>query len=139
MRSRITWVVAAGMFYGLIVLGHARLTELLALLRVTEMAGTPRFKWAYALVYCIFGVLLMGATARLLSAAGPVLWRPTMLVAGALLAALELWLVQRLDGDSMRLETWMAALLGLALAALVARFLPDSLLRRWFGIERRGG
>ncbi len=138
MRSKITWTITAVGYYGLIVSAHYRLMEILKMLDASGVSEAPLFKWLYALAYLGFGIILLGAVARLHAGAGAVIWRPTMLVVGALFAALDIWLLQQWSGIPMRLEDWMAALLGLAVAAILARLLPEHLLRLWLGIERRG-
>ena len=137
MRSKITWTITAAGYYGLIVSAHYRLMEILQMLDAVSVSEAPLFKWLYALVYLGFGTILLGAVARLHAGAGPVIWRPLMLAVGALLAVLDIWLLQKWGGTPMRMDMWMAALLGLVAAAILARLLPEHLLRLWLGIERR--
>lgn len=130
MAMRIVWIVAASVAFVLT----------LAALHAGGSAFRPEeaqlWKWLYAGINAAFGLLLLGAIARIWPRANPPLWRFAMLALGAALAGAGMWLLYR-GGRLPRLEIWMAALLGLACAAILPRLLPESVLRRWFGMERR--
>ncbi len=91
------------------------------------------FQWLYSLVYLVFGILLLGTVTRVLYEASPTLWRPVMLCVGAGLALAQLLLVEIAVGGSMRADMWLSAVLGLAVAAVLARVLPGAFVSRWYG------
>jgi hypothetical protein len=135
MRSRNIWIAAALLYF-------ASMQVLLYQAAVWERAGEgwPPFviKTGYALIHGGFGVVLLGAIARLAPRAGAGLWRPWMLIGGTLLMMAGMWLQSRISGPPMTLDLGMAGLLGLAVAALLPRLLPEAVARRWLGMERRG-
>lgn len=138
-RRKIEWAIAAGLYFGSIVFAHYRIKQLLEAIGITGVNEISTFRWLYALAYFGFGILLLGTVARVFASAMPAIWRMVALVSGSLLAGLDLWLQYKLGGVTMRVETWMSALMGLAAAVLLVRLLPESLLYRWLGIERRSG
>ncbi|HWR87804.1 MAG TPA: hypothetical protein VN277_05235 [Acidiferrobacterales bacterium] len=93
--------------------------------------------WLYAAGYCVFGSLLLGAVARWWQGGSPALWRPFMLSVGSLAAALETWSHAQGGLAGVPVDRWMVALLGLLVAALLARLLPGRVIRLWLGFERR--
>lgn len=134
MRSRIAWTAATLLYF-------ASMQVLLYQAAAWEQAGEgwPEFvvTAGYALIHGGFGVVLLGAIARLAPGAGPSLWRPGMLMGGTLSMVLGMWLQSRVGGPPMTLDLGMAGLLGLAVAALLPRLLPETATRRWLGMERR--
>lgn len=60
-----------------------------------------------------------------------------MLASAAGLALVQVWLVHVTRVAPLNLDTWMAAVLGLAVAALAPRLLPGAWLRHWLVTERR--
>jgi hypothetical protein len=129
MSSRIGWSVVAGLGYAV------TLIALYAGLAGRESGAG--WRWAHALAYAVVGVALLGALARQLPRAQPHVWRVLALVVGAGAAGLGLWLSQPALRAPASIDAWMAALLGLAIAAILPRWLPAPLTRRWLGIERR--
>jgi hypothetical protein len=59
------------------------------------------------------------------------------LLVGAAAAGVGLWLTQPLPLVGAAFDAWAAALLGLAIAAMLPRWLPNAIARRWLAIERR--
>lgn len=100
--------------------------------------SAPVFRAVYGLGYFVFAVTMLGAVARLWAHAGAPLWRPVMLVSAAGFALAQVWIVHLVRGAPLRLDTWMAALLGIAIAAIAPRFLPAAWLRSWLNVEHRG-
>ena len=95
------------------------------------------FRSVYGFGYFVLGVVLLGAVARLWPGAGAPLWRLTMVVTGSGIALAQVWLVYLIRAVPPSLDTWMVALLGIAIASILPRLLPDGLLRRWLVAERR--
>lgn len=97
----------------------------------------PMFPWVYGITYFLFGVVLLGTVARWWTRGSPALWRPFMLSVGSLCAALEIGLRNAADTAPSAVDRWMVALLGLLVAAIAARWVPDRVTRLWFGVDRR--
>jgi len=97
----------------------------------------PMFPWVYGITYLLFGVVLLGTVARWWTRGSPALWRPFMLSVGSLCAALEIGLRNAADTAPSAVDRWMVALLGLLVAAIAARWVPDRVTRLWFGVDRR--
>jgi len=95
------------------------------------------FRAVYGFGYFALGAAMLGAVARLRSQAGMPTWRLVMLTSGSALALAEGWIVHMVQAAPMRLENWMAAVLGLVVAAMVPRLLPFAALRYWLAAERR--
>lgn len=118
--------------------GWTGATLLLAVL-IVALAGhgrMPLFTWLYGTAYFLLGVVLLGTVARWWRRGSPILWRPAMLSLGAIFAAIETgWRGSAASAPAV--DRWMVALLGLVLAAILARFLPVRLARFWFGVDRR--
>lgn len=129
MQARWVWTVATAGIYATILLLSGWLGEL--------VEGAHFFPWLYAAGYAVFGSLLLGAVARWWQGGSPALWRPFMLSAGSLAAALETW--SRAQGGlaGVPVDRWVVALLGLLVVALLARLLPGRVIRLWLGLERR--
>jgi hypothetical protein len=136
-RKPIKWIVVTGVYFGAIVFVHPRILPLIGTLNITDLSVNLWFRWSYVLSYLALGFLLLGAVSRIYVSAAFAIWRMMMLLTGSLLAALDLWLQDMFYGEPMRVQTWMTSLLGLVLAALLVRGLPESLLRRWLNLERR--
>ncbi len=124
MFPRMCWPAAAVVWYFLLTLLHARSEVLFGALG----AGGTAFQWAYGTGFYLLGVALLGALARLRPDWAPALGRAFTVLAGAALAGIDVQLHAPAMGVT-RLELWMAALLGLALAALSARLAPQVLVR----------
>jgi hypothetical protein len=129
MRAKWIWtVVAAGIYAGiLLVYGQAG----------AGVEGITPLSWLYAGAYGAFGILLLGAVARWWQSGSPALWRPFMLSVGSLAAALEVWSNAQAAPSGALVDRWMLALVGLLVAALLARLLPNRVIRQWLGIDRR--
>jgi hypothetical protein len=95
------------------------------------------FRAVYGFGYFVFGAVMLGVVARLWPQAGAPVWRPLMLASTAGLALVQVWLVHVSRAVPMNLDTWMAALLGIAIAAIVPRLLPSAWLRYWLATEGR--
>ncbi|SCX81135.1 VanZ family protein [Thiohalorhabdus denitrificans] len=85
--------------------------------------------------YLVLGVLGVGAVARL----RPHWPRPVVgsvaLVVGALFGALDEYHQSFVAGRDRSMEDWVADLLGLAVAVIVARAARGGLARAWFGLS----
>ncbi len=130
MSSRTIWTVTALFWYAMV------LAMFLGVPTLRENEGWWRA--AHGVSYGGLGVLLLGALARAVPDSGPNVWRATALGIGAGLAALGGWMTLRLL-PMAAFDAWMSALLGLAVAVMMPRWLPDALTRRWLAIERRHG
>ena len=129
MQARWVWAVATAGSYATILLLSGRFGG---------GAGDAHFTpWQYAAGYVVFGGLLLGAVARWWQGGSPALWRPFMLSVGSLAAALEIWSHAQGGPAGVPVDRWMVALLGLLVAALLARLLPGRVIRLWLGLERR--
>jgi hypothetical protein len=129
MQARWVWTFAAVGVYAVILLGSSRFGG--------QAGGVISLPWVYALGYFAFGVLLLGTVARWWQGGSPALWRPFMLSVGSLAAALEIGVQAKSGLASLPVDRWMVALLGLLLAALLARLLPYRVNHLWLGLERR--
>ncbi len=83
--------------------------------------------------YALLGILGAGALARLLPDWPRPLWGSLTLVLGALLAALDEIQQFVIPGHQAQLEDWLTAVLGLALAVIVARIARGRLASAWLG------
>lgn len=93
--------------------------------------GMPSFYCIYALAFFGLGVLLLGMVGRTFTEFGATGWRVLALCLGAGLALVHV-LVGRMIMDSpLRIDMFLSALLGLALAVLLVRLLPVSVVGRW--------
>jgi hypothetical protein len=127
MTSRGIWLVSALFGYAavlIVLFGVPWLRESDALWRL-----------AHGVLYGAFAAVLLGALARGAPNAGPATWRSVTLALAAIAAGAGVWLTQRLQ--SAAFDAWMAALLGIAVAVMLPRWLPDSITRYWLAIERR--
>jgi len=130
--SKWVWTAATAACYGWFLTNQG----LAAMVVVPEIGTADRILWSHAAGYLMLGILLLGTTARWWSASKPVLWRPLMIVAGAALAAVEV-AARHTVAEPSRIELWLAAALGLSLAALLVRVLPGVITRRWLRIDPR--
>jgi hypothetical protein len=129
MQARWVWAVATAGSYATILLlsgGFGGVAD-----------GAVFSPWLYAAGYAVFGGLLLGTVARWWQGGSPALWRPFMLSAGSLAAALEIWSHAQGSSADAPVDRWMVALLGLLAAALLARLLPARAIHFWLGLERR--
>jgi len=99
----------------------------------------PQMVWVYAGEYALWAAAALGAIARFMPALTPYGWRPVTIFLGALLAGLEIFIGTG-PGTKVRVDEWMTALIGIAMVTILARFLPVTIARFWFGQEviRRG-
>src|SRR3990170_2286702 len=95
------------------------------------------FRMLWSAAFLLFGVVLLGTVARWHPSGSVNRWRSWALFGGALLAAVEVWMVSKGGVRGFNLEVWMAALLGLALALIGTRWIPETWLRYWLAMERR--
>ncbi len=125
MSPRLLWTVAAAGWYGLLLagLGHAQ-----------GPAGFDAgpLKLVYGLGFLGMGVAVMVALARWFPRLPAAERRAAAIATGAALAALAIVL---LDGgwSGARTDLWVAALLGVGVAALASRALPAGWMERWLG------
>ncbi len=125
MNARWKWTLIAAGCYGLVLagLGYAHDTAELG-------AGVVRL--TYGLGFLDVGAAVMGALARWFPRRLAAEWRAAAMVTSALLAAVAI--VWREGGwGGQRTELWVAALLGVGVAALASRVLPAGWAERWLG------
>lgn len=130
MQTRGLWTVAALAGYALVIVVSRQFNGF-------SSAAPLLAPWAYSAGYTVFGVLLLGAVARWWRVGSPLLWRPLMLSVGALAAAVEIWIRPNGDFAVAPVDRWMLALLSLLIVALLARLMPNGMIRRWLGVDRR--
>jgi hypothetical protein len=130
VAGKIAWTLAAVFSYAL---------ALVAMFLAPELGGGAGAGWrvAQAALYGGFGVALLGLLGRSFPLSGPNVWRLAAVALGAAATAAGLWLTLPAGRGGALLDAWMVALLGLAVAAMLPRWLPTALTRRWLGIERR--
>lgn len=85
--------------------------------------------------YALLGILGTGALARLLPTWPRPLWGSLTLVLGALLAALDELQQFVIPGQQAALGDWLTAVLGLALAVILARIAWGRLAAAWLGFS----
>ncbi len=94
--------------------------------------------WWGAAAYALWAALALGAIARRWPKWTAYGWRPATILLGALLSALAIFV--RNDAPSrLLIDSWMTALIGIAVVTIIARFVPAALARRWFGGESSHG
>lgn len=117
--------------------GVAALLVYLAIVALNLALAMPQPSvWLRMAEYGVWAVVLLGALARWRPGAGPFIWRPVMLLLGGALAAAEVGAWSRRLGLKFVIDEWMAALIGLALVAILARVLPLSWRAPWLGLPR---
>jgi hypothetical protein len=131
MSSPLRWTITAAFLWCALLWWHV-----FGVVRLGGESATV-FRAVYAFGYFAFGVAMLGAVARLWPQAGATLWRPVMLASASGLALAQVWFVHVARAAPLNLDTWMAAVLGLAVAALAPRLLPVAWLRYWLVSERR--
>lgn len=131
MSPPLRWSITAAFLWCALLLWHG-----VGAARLGGESATV-FRAVYGFGYFAFGVVMLGAVARLWPQAGSNLWRPVMLASASGFALVQVWLVHVTRAAPLNLDTWIAAVLGLAMAALAPRLLPDAWLRRWLASERR--
>ncbi len=132
----MAWVVWVVIGYVLVVLGFYKAVLYFA---AGDSVKGLSVRLLYGAEFLVFGLLLLTAMARLWPGAGLAVWRMLTVSIGAALAAIGLWLINRVTRIPLREDIWMAALLGLVIGAVFVRLVPERLLRRWFSIGRDGG
>jgi len=127
-------MTASAIAFGLIALLHLWLS------RPGGWHGTSTtFQLVYSFGYFVFGVAVLGAVARVWPQLMPPMWRLIALASAASLGLVEFWAHGAITGKPLNLDTWAAALLGIAVAAMAPRLVPPTLLRRWLDQDRRRG
>ncbi|MHB8454621.1 MAG: hypothetical protein ACYDDO_07935 [Acidiferrobacterales bacterium] len=132
MGSRWLWNAASAACYVWLMVRQGPARAVFAF----GISRTDALLWTHVFGYLVLGLLLLGAAARWWSNSSSLLWRPIMIAAGSGLAAAEA-IVHGGATDAARVDIWMASMLGLLLAAILARLLPEAITRRWLGIDRR--
>lgn len=125
MSPRLRWTAAAAGWYGLLLAG-------LGYAQGPAGFGAGALKLVYGLGFLGLGVAVMGALARWFPRLPAAEWRSLAIVTSALLAALAIAMA---DGgwSGQRTDLWVAALLGVGVAALASRALPAGWMVRWLG------
>lgn len=129
MSSRLRWGIGT-------LLVYAAIQWLLYGVPALRQPDDTVWRIAHGFAYAACGVVLLGALARGLPQAGAHVWRVTTLLLGALAAGAGLWAAHQPMQAPATLDAWMAALLGVALAVVLPRWLPDAAARRWLGVDR---
>jgi hypothetical protein len=130
--SRTTWKLGIAFFYGIVVMALYGVPGL--------FEDENMWRIAHGFWYGGFGVGLLAVLARNFPHARPDAWRVATLMVGALAAGVGLWVMKSTWGmftASDGFDAWMAALLGLAIAVMLPRWLPASVTCRWLALERR--
>lgn len=86
---------------------------------------------SYGVGFALCAVLLMGLLARLQVTTFPAVWRMLTVLLGAGVAALDITLHDY--PGSPFLALWAAAVIGVSVVSLMARYLPSSVLNYWLG------
>jgi hypothetical protein len=88
---------------------------------------------SYGVGFALFGVLMIGTLARFRVTSYPAFWRMLTVLVGAGMAAVEV----KLHGypRTYFFPLWAAALVGLSVVSVAARFLPRRLLSIWLAGE----
>jgi len=124
MNARYTWTAVALL---ILIINH-----------FLALAGRPgMLVWILVGGYALFGVALLGTISRWWRRGSPLVWRPAMLSIGGLCAAAEVVARSGTAPAGMLVDQWMVALLGLLLAAIAARLIPERHARLWLGVDRR--
>jgi len=100
---------------------------------VRHGAALTAAQLSYGAGFALFAALLLGTLARFRVTVHPAFWRMLMLLSGAVVAALEISLHGY--GRAFFFPLWAAALIGVSVVSIAARYLPRSLLKIWFGGE----
>ena len=132
LASKALWLGLTAIYYALLFAVQLRYPALFS--DNVALGWFRSLNWVYALTFAGFGIVLQGAITRVFSALDANLWRPLMLCLGAALALLNTVLLMWWVGLPMNVELWLSAVLGLALVAVLARILPETLLLRWYGL-----
>ena len=120
------WALSAALCYLLIaVLGR----------RYPLVSGSL---WWGSAAYALWAALALGAIARRWPGWTAYGWRPATILLGALLSALAIFLGNHAP-SRLLIDSWMTALIGIAVVTIIARFVPAAVARRWFGQESRHG
>lgn len=134
MTLRALWAAIAVLYYAAIfIVQYWKPSLFQATLQTGWMQS---FRWVYGFVFVGFGIVLQGAIARVFSESSSTIWRPLMLCFGASLALFHIWFMQLTAGIAMSVDMWLSALLGLAVAAVLARVLPPAVVLRWYGVAK---
>lgn len=131
MSTRLRWLLLLLLLAVLLPAAHAYWRGRVGV----DTSLNFRMLWSGA--FLVFGAVLLGALARWHPSGSINRWRSWTLFGGALLAAVEVWLVSKGGVRGFNLEIWMAAMLGLALALIATRWIPETWLRYWLAMERR--
>ncbi len=126
--SRWLWVTVCGILFGLILwLNH-----------FLSPAQFHAYQWLLAAEYGVWAVTALGAAARLWPAGNPYYWRPVTIFLGAILSAAEFFSGVG-PAPQARIDAWMTALIGIAAVTIIARIVPHSVTRFWYGQETDNG
>lgn len=88
---------------------------------------------SYGAGFALCAVFLLGLLARLRATSFPAVWRMLTVLLGAGLAALEIAL-HNYPG-TLFLALWSAAVIGVSVVSMMARYLPSFILSLWLGIQ----
>ena len=91
---------------------------------------------SYAAGFALCAVFLLGFLARLRVTRLPAVWRMLTVLLGAGLAALEI-ILHNYPG-TLFLALWAAAVIGVSVVSVTARYLPSSILNLWLGCDSQG-
>lgn len=96
-------------------------------------AAPADLQLSYGVGFGLFGLLMIGTLARFRVTAYPAFWRMLTVMAGAVVAVIEV----KLHGypKAYFFPFWAAALIGLSVISVAARFLPRRVLRLWLAGE----
>ncbi|MEY2342452.1 hypothetical protein AB4090_10130 [Acidithiobacillus sp. IBUN Pt1247-S3] len=98
----------------------------------------PAWHWGPAVAYAFWAALALGAIARSWPTLTPYAWRPLVIFLGAILSGIDVFTGPG-PASAQRIDTWMTALIGIALVSILARFVPTTWSKLWFGQEVKPG
>ncbi len=124
MSPRLKWAVVAAGWYGLILAGRDYIHGPAEL-------GAGALKLTYGLGFLGLGVAVLGTLARWFPRLPAAEWRVLTIATSALLAAIAVALAGG-GWSGRRTDLWVAALLGVGVAAVASRGLPA----RWLELAR---
>ncbi|MDD3760984.1 MAG: hypothetical protein PHO57_09170 [Acidithiobacillus sp.] len=127
LSSSYRWWLPAGILYAAFLLQH-----------FFSILQLPAWHWGLAIAYALWAALALGAIARSWPKLTPYGWRPLVIFLGAILSAIDIFTGPG-PASAQRIDTWMTALIGIAIVSILARFTPRKWSKLWFGQEVQPG
>ncbi len=127
-KNHIVWYLLTIGVLGVLFVWHAWL-------RAVVHLSLDLLQLSYAVGFGLFALFLSGAIARLWPSGQPALWRMLTVLMGAVVIAGEMNL--HAYPHALFLPLGGAALIGVSLISVMAKILPDSVLKIWFDLENK--